>query len=91
MPFSIKFNFNLQLYKNIHQRKQLLTWHSFNKINKERKLNKRRIHPIKQQTTFHNLLKGKIQYQENIKSSLTTHQFTSRYVKTFSSKEGQIS
>jgi hypothetical protein len=44
---------------------------------------------IKHQTTFRKSLKGKIQYQENIKSSLTTHHFTN--VKTFSSKEGQIS
>ncbi len=47
---------------------------------------------IKNQATFRNSLKGKRQYQENINSSLTTYQFTSKInVKTFSSKEGQIS
>jgi hypothetical protein len=91
MTLSTKFNFKFATLQKYSSKKIRLTCHLFNKINEERKLYKRRIHPIKQQTTFRNSLKGKIQYQENIKTSLTTYQFTSRNVKTFSSKEGQIS
>ena len=65
---------NLQLYKNIHQRKRLSILHLFNKINEERKFEEMKNSTIKHRITFRNSLKGKIQYQENIKSSLTTHQ-----------------
>ena len=57
---------------------------------KKENLKKQRNSTIYHQTTFRNSLKGKIQYQENIISSLK-RPINITNVKMFSSKEGQIS
>jgi hypothetical protein len=78
MTLSTKFNFKFAILPKFHQRKLHLTRHLFNKINEERKIEERINSTSEHQTTFRNLLKGNIQYRENIKSSLTTYQFTSK-------------
>ncbi len=45
---------NLQLYKNIHQRKRLSTKHQYEKINEERKLKKQRIRQFNIKQHFEN-------------------------------------
>jgi hypothetical protein len=79
----------LQIYQIFIKEKLHFTRQLFNKINEERKIEEKNNSTKKHQTTFRNSLKGKIQYRENIKSSLTTIQHPN--VKTFSPKEGQMS
>ena len=88
MTLSTKSNFKFATLPKFSSKKTTLNTALIHlKSTKKQNLNKQRILQFNIKTTFRNSLNGKIQYQENIKSSITTHQHMSKCF----IEEGQIS
>jgi hypothetical protein len=78
MTLSTKFNIKFATLQKYSSKKTTRNIAVIQEDQRRKKIEEKNNSTSLHQTTFRNSLKGKIQYQENIKSSLTTYQFTSK-------------